>query len=222
MNAYSAIKPLLFQLPAETVHNTATTLLETVQDTPAERALASFYQVEDERLSVDAFGQTFPNPVGVAAGFDKNGEIAAVLASLGFGSVEVGAVTAEAQPGNPRPRLFRLPEDEALVNRMGFNNEGADRISERLARKRLPDVPVGVNIGKSKVTPLAEAAGDYEYTYERVADHGDFFVVNVSSPNTPGLRKLQARDALEGILGRLLDALPSAPGTPFLQRTLGV
>ncbi|MUW13966.1 quinone-dependent dihydroorotate dehydrogenase [Halorubrum sp. CBA1125] len=206
MGAYDLLKPALFRLPPETAHRLTHRLLEATQETPVARALRDRYAVDDPRLTVDAFGNAFPNPVGVAAGFDKNAEIPRALAALGFGHVEVGGVTAERQPGNPRPRLFRLREDRALINRMGFNNEGADRVGDRLDRKPLPDVPVGVNIGKSKSTPLAEAPDDYRYTYERVAEAGDYFVVNVSSPNTPGLRELQNREALESILGALADA----------------
>ncbi|MDX1745044.1 MAG: quinone-dependent dihydroorotate dehydrogenase, partial [Halobacteriales archaeon] len=147
----------------------------------------------------------FPNPVGVAAGFDKNGRVYHALESLGFGHVEIGGVTAEPQPGNPRPRMFRLRGDRAIVNRMGFNNEGADRVAARLSRRGRPGIPLGINIGKSKATPLAEAARDYAYTYTRVAPYGDFFVVNVSSPNTPGLRSLQDRGPLTEILGALQD-----------------
>jgi dihydroorotate dehydrogenase len=202
---YEAAKPLLFSLPAETAHESSLRLLGAIQDTPVERLLADRYTVTDERLRVEAFGQPFPNPVGVAAGFDKNASVPSVLSAFGFGHVEVGGVTAEAQPGNSRPRLFRLPEDRALVNRMGFNNEGADVVGERLSAVDCP-VPLGVNIGKSKSTPLEDAEADYLYTYERVADGGDYFVVNVSSPNTPGLRDLQQRDRLESILGTLRDA----------------
>ncbi|MFC7044278.1 quinone-dependent dihydroorotate dehydrogenase [Halobacteriaceae archaeon GCM10025711] len=206
MNWYALARPLLFRLPPETAHDAVTTMLRGVQATPALDLLQRAYTVEDERLSSRVFGLDFPNPVGVAAGLDKNAQIPRALAALGFGHVEVGGVTAEAQPGNPRPRLFRLPADDALVNRMGFNNEGADVVGDRLATQSLPDVPVGVNIGKSKTTPLAEAADDYLYTYERVAAHADFFVVNVSSPNTPGLRDLQDREPLERILRALVDA----------------
>ncbi|WP_280535982.1 quinone-dependent dihydroorotate dehydrogenase [Halopenitus sp. POP-27] len=206
MNVYDACKPALFALPAETAHRSIHRLLRTVQGTPVTDLLRRRYVVEDPRLRTAAFGCSFPNPVGVAAGFDKNAEIPRALAALGFGHVEVGGVTAEAQPGNPRPRMFRLREDSGLINRMGFNNQGADRVGRRLDDEPLPTVPVGINIGKSKSTPLAEAPGDYEYTYERVADAGDYFVVNVSSPNTPGLRSLQDRDALESILGTLTDA----------------
>ncbi|WP_433628520.1 quinone-dependent dihydroorotate dehydrogenase [Halomicrococcus sp. NG-SE-24] len=206
MNGYDAVKPLLFRLPAETAHGTVHALLRGVQGTPVERLLASRYRVADPRLEVEAFGQSFPNPVGVAAGFDKNAQIPSALASLGFGHVEVGGVTAEAQEGNPRPRMFRLREDDAIVNRMGFNNHGADRIGARMASQSLPEVPVGVNIGKSKSAPLESAEEDYLYTYERVAAHADYFVVNVSSPNTPGLRELQNRENLERILTTLQDA----------------
>jgi len=202
---YQAAKPLLFALPAETAHETVAELLRLAQGTPVEDLLARRYAVEDDRLAVDAFGLRFPNPVGVAAGFDKNARVPRALAALGFGHVEVGGVTAEAQPGNPRPRLFRLAEDRALINRMGFNNEGADAVGARLADLDLP-VPLGVNVGKSKSTPLGEAESDYRYTYERVADSADYVVVNVSSPNTPGLRSLQRRDRLESILGTLRDA----------------
>lgn len=206
MSPYRALKPLLFSLPPETVHGVVSAGLRAIQGTPMEDVLDGRYVVDDPRLRVDAFGLEFPNPVGIAAGFDKNAEIPRALAALGFGHVEVGGVTAKPQAGNSRPRLFRLAEDDALVNRMGFNNDGADRIGERLARTDLPDVPVGVNVGKSKSAAPEEAADDYAYTYERVADSGDYFVVNVSSPNTPGLRELQARDALERILLRLQDA----------------
>jgi dihydroorotate dehydrogenase len=202
---YEALKPLLFSFPAEFAHERSLDLLRLVQNTPVERALARRYVVDDDRLAVEAFDQRFPNPVGVAAGFDKNARVPGVLAAFGFGHVEVGGVTAEAQPGNPQPRLFRLPEDRALINRLGFNNEGADVVGDRLARATAP-VPVGVNLGKSKSTPLDEAEADYRYTYERVAEGGDYFVVNVSSPNTPGLRSLQRRDRLESILGELREA----------------
>lgn len=204
MRVYDALKPLLFRLPAESAHSAVHGLLDAVQGTPAERALDARYAVRDDRLHTTVFGLGFPNPVGVAAGFDKNAEIPRALTSLGFGHVEVGGVTAEPQDGNPCPRLFRLPEDGALVNRMGFNNHGADEIGDRLARART-DVPVGVNIGKSKSTPLDDAPADYLYSYER-CDTGDYFVVNVSSPNTPGLRDLQNREHLERILGTLRDA----------------
>ncbi|GAB7095869.1 quinone-dependent dihydroorotate dehydrogenase [Halolamina litorea] len=206
MDLYDAGKPVLFALPAETAHTLVSRGLEAVQGTPIEGALRDRYVVDDERLTTEAFGLRFPNPVGVAAGFDKNARLPNVLAALGFGHVEVGGITAEAQAGNPRPRMFRLRPDRALINRMGFNNEGADAVGARLDDTALPHVPVGVNLGKSKSTPLEEAPSDYRYTYERVGDAGDYFVINVSSPNTPGLRSLQNRDSLEAIVDELQDA----------------
>ena len=203
---YDLAKPLLFSLPPETAHGTVHRGLHAVQGTPVEVLLRDRLAVEDDRLTVEAFGQRFPAPVGVAAGFDKNARIAPVLSALGFGHVEVGGVTAERQAGNPRPRMFRLAEDRALVNRMGFNNDGADAVGPRVSEHAAAmDVPLGVNVGKSKSAPLDGAEADYLYTYERVAD-ADFFVVNVSSPNTPGLRSLQDRDRLAAILGTLNDA----------------
>ena len=150
---------------------------------------------------VQALGLTFPNVLGLAAGFDKNAVGIDGLAALGFGHVEIGTVTGEAQPGNPKPRLFRLPEDRAIVNRMGFNNDGAEVVAERLkARGRRPGPVLGVNIGKSKVVPEDEAVRDYEKSARLLAPYADYLVVNVSSPNTPGLRNLQAVEKLEPIL----------------------
>ena len=203
---YQTLKPLVFRLPPETAHDLVVSMLAAGQRDPVLGELKRRFAVDDPRLYTTAFDRHFPNPVGVAAGFDKNARIPRILGALGFGHVEVGGVTANAQPGNPTPRLFRLPEDHALVNRMGFNNQGADAVGDRLASMRAPDVPLGVNIGKSKDTPLEEAASDYLYTYERVANHADFFVVNVSSPNTPGLRDLQDREPLAEILSTLADA----------------
>ena len=203
---YDRLKPALFALPPETAHGLTHRLMRTVQDTPVQSALERTLTVRDSRLSTELWGLEFPTPVGVAAGFDKNAHVPRFLAALGFGHVEVGGVTAERQSGNRRPRMFRLPEAEAIVNRMGFNNEGADIVGDRLAREPGPPVPLGVNVGKSKSTPLSEAAADYRYTYDRVGDHADYTVVNVSSPNTPGLRSLQNRAALESILGELRDA----------------
>ena len=205
-DGYDLLKPALYSLPPETAHHATLRLLRATQQTPVESLLRRRYVVDDDRLTTSAFGLEFSNPVGVAAGFDKNARVPVGLAALGFGHVEVGGVTAEAQPGNPQPRVFRLPEDHALVNRLGFNNEGADAVGARLEAERLPDVPVGVNLGKSKSTPLNEAPADYRYTYDRVGDAVDYAVVNVSSPNTPGLRSLQDREALSAILAELRDA----------------
>ena len=205
MGSYDALKPLLFGLPPETAHGAVHALLGAVQDTPAERLLSARYGVADDRLRTTVWDLEFPNPVGVAAGFDKNAHAPRALAALGFGHVEVGGVTAEPQAGNPRPRLFRLIEDRALINRLGFNNDGAEVVGRRLRGVDVP-VPVGVNVGKSRTTPLPEAPEDYRYTYERVADGADYVVVNVSSPNTPGLRSLQDREPLERVLGALKEA----------------
>ncbi|MFB6085748.1 MAG: quinone-dependent dihydroorotate dehydrogenase [Halodesulfurarchaeum sp.] len=202
---YRSLRRLLFALPPETAHETVVTALRAGQWGPIRTALATYLQVEDPRLETSVFGIPFDNPVGVAAGFDKNARIPTMLGALGFGHVEIGAVTAEGQSGNPRPRLFRLPEDRAIINRMGFNNAGADAIADRLSTVE-PTVPIGANIGKTKTTPLEDAASDYLYTYERLAPHADFFVVNVSSPNTPGLRELQDREPLERILRTLVGA----------------
>ncbi|MFC6827225.1 quinone-dependent dihydroorotate dehydrogenase [Halopelagius fulvigenes] len=204
--AYAALKPVLFSLPPETAHGAVHGALRTVQHTPVEDALRRRLRVEDERLATDAFGLSFDNPVGVAAGFDKNAEVPVALSALGFGHVEVGGVTAERQPGNPRPRMFRLPEDGAIINRMGLNNEGADRVGERLASGPTPDVPVGVNVALSESTPSEEAPEDYRHTYEQVADGADYLAVNVSCPNSEGMRNLQNRDSMEAILEALVDA----------------
>jgi dihydroorotate dehydrogenase len=161
--------------------------------------------VSDDRLTTSAFGQQFPNPVGVAAGFDKNAEIPRALASLGFGFVEVGGVTARPQTGNSRPRLFRLPEDRALINRMGLNNHGAITVGKRLEQTNI-SVPVGINIAKTEDVSTEEAPADYRETYEQVATGGDFFVVNISCPNSQGFEELQNHDAMAAIIGELREA----------------
>ena len=204
MDVYAAARPLLFSLPAETAHRAVHQLLRTVQQTPLQRALAARYTVTDDRLHTEAFGQHFPNPVGVAAGFDKNAHLPPALQALGFGFVEVGGVTAQPQAGNNRPRLFRLREDEALVNRMGLNNDGADAVGDRLAALAA-DVPVGVNIAKSEHVSRERAPADYRETYEGVTA-ADFFVVNVSCPNSQGFEALQNRGAMADIFAELVDA----------------
>lgn len=183
-----------------------------MQGTPIEGLLARRYTVRDPRLSVQAFGIEFDNPVGVAAGLDKNAKAPNALAALGFGHIEVGAVTAHPQEGNPQPRLFRLPGDRAIINRMGFNNEGASAVGQRLRALSDHRAPIGINLGKSKIVPESEAPEDYRTSYEAVADVGDYFVLNVSSPNTPGLRNLQEREALE----RIITTLREEEATPLL------
>lgn len=205
MSVYRLLRPLLFSLPAETAHRLSHRAGSFAADTPVETLLKRRYQLEDERLHVEAFDCEFPNPVGIAAGFDKNAQIPGLLASLGFGHVEIGGVTARPQQGNPRPRMFRLPDDDAIINRMGFNNDGADRVAARLKESGPVTVPLGINIGQSKGVPAAYAPSDYRYTYDRLGPYGDFFVVNVSSPNTPGLRELQASDHLDRIVTELQD-----------------
>jgi dihydroorotate dehydrogenase len=165
----------------------------------------------DPALRVRAMGLEFPSPLGLAAGFDKEAAHVDALAALGFGFVEIGTITAEPQAGNPRPRLFRLPADAALVNRMGFNNAGAVAAAARLARRRDPGVVVGVNIGKTKVAE--DAVADYRRSATLLAPHADYLVINVSSPNTPGLRDLQAVEQLEPIVAAVREA---APGVPLL------
>ena len=188
--------PLLRTLDPETAHALA---LNALKVAPLWRAAA-----DDEKLGVHAFGLTFPNPVGLAAGFDKNAEVADALFRLGFGFVEVGGVTPLPQPGNPRPRLFRLDADEAVINRLGLNSEGADAVVARLkARGDAPGI-LGINIGANKDT--VDRAADYVSCIEALAPHVGFLTVNVSSPNTPGLRNLQQASALDDLLGRVVDA----------------
>ena len=166
----------------------------------------------DERLTQSLWGLSFPNPVGLAAGFDKDGVASNVWPAFGFGFAELGTVTAHAQPGNPQPRLFRLPQDKAAINRMGFNNQGADQMQQRLnasqqrqaaSSRLLPQIPIGINLGKSKLTPLEQSAEDYSYSFKLLQNCGDYVVVNVSSPNTPGLRSLQSVEQLKPILSAL-------------------
>ena len=173
----------------------------------ARSMFSSQYVVKDSRLQQQVFGLDFENPVGLAAGFDKNARWIPQLASLGFGHVEVGTITGQQQSGNPKPRLFRLPADKALLNRMGFNNDGSQLAAERLEalekKGRPENCCLGINIGKTKVVPLEEAAADYLLSFERLYPFADYFTINVSSPNTPGLRKLQDREPLEKLIGEI-------------------
>jgi dihydroorotate dehydrogenase len=215
------VRPLLFLQESERIHNrTLRALGIASRIAPARALLRSLYGAEE--LPVNAFGLSFPNPVGLAAGMDKQAEAVPVWECLGFGFCELGGVTCHAQPGNEKPRMFRAIADEALINRMGFNNPGAEAFGRALAewkeRGLWPGHPVGVNLGKSKVTPLEKATEDYLASYRRLRDLADFFVVNVSSPNTPNLRKLQDRDALDAILAALQEAQrePGASPRPIL------
>jgi dihydroorotate dehydrogenase len=193
------IRPLLYRFDAERVHHAVFAGLELVQAVPgAVRAVRALLAPRDPRLVTRALGMTLPSPVGLAAGFDKDARGFEILGALGFGFVEVGTVTGQPQPGNPRPRLFRLPRDRALVNRMGFNSRGAEAAAARLAGRR--STLVGVNIGKTRVVPVERAVEDHVHSAGLLAPHADYLVVNVSSPNTPGLRDLQAVSALEPLL----------------------
>ena len=202
------VRPVMFALDAEAAHHLAMSTLSTAARSrfllSVVRQLAGIPRNSDPKLARTVFGVRFPNPIGLAAGFDKNGVALAAWEALGFGFVETGTITAHAQPGNPLPRLFRVPEQHALINRLGFNNDGADAVAERFARLKArgnwPGIPVGINIGKSKVTPLERATEDYVDCLGKLHAFGDYFVLNVSSPNTPGLRALQGRDELDGLL----------------------
>jgi len=201
-------------LPSEWVHHVALASL---------RLFMAFFgglarrllRVDDPRLAVDALGLHFAHPVGLAAGFDKNATAYEALAALGFGFVEVGTVTGQAQPGNPKPRLFRLPADRALINRMGFNNLGANAVAERLTQRR--SVPLGVNIGKTKLVSEQDAASDYVHSTRLLGPLADYLVVNVSSPNTPGLRNLQTVELLRPLLAAVKAELARiSPRRPLL------
>ncbi len=197
----SIVKPLLFNLDAERAHYFVFDNLRRAAHVPGVRALLrGLYDYQHPSLEREVFGLKFPNPVGLAAGFDKNAALTDELATLGFGFVEIGTVTPRPQPGNPAPRLFRLPQDEALINRMGFNNDGAAAVAQRLAWRQNRRLIIGGNIGKNKDTPNEHAAADYVAGFEALAEVVDYFVVNVSSPNTPGLRELQEKKPLINIL----------------------
>ncbi|WP_414566691.1 MULTISPECIES: quinone-dependent dihydroorotate dehydrogenase [unclassified Anabaena] len=208
----AAIRPLLFNLvktDPEWLHQQTIHSLSWLSQTRnsssgwVNQRLQKSLCLDDSRLEQNLFGLHFPNPLGLAAGFDKDGVAAGIWSSLGFGFAEMGTVTFVAQPGNPRPRLFRLPLDQAALNRMGFNNSGAAAMAARLAEDKQKlgwSIPIGINLGKSKVTPLAAAAEDYLHSFRLLKELGDYFVVNVSSPNTPGLRSLQDAAMLSTIL----------------------
>jgi len=202
------VRPVLFRAgDAEAMHARVLAGLAWLSRHPALtrglRAACALGMPGEPGLEREVFGLRFPTPIGLAAGFDKNAIAIPALAALGFGFVEVGTITRLAQPGNPRPRLFRLPAEEALINRMGFNNEGAEAVAARLARLPQAPIPVGISIGKSKVAPLEEAAADYLAALDQLYPYGDYFAVNVSSPNTPELRALQERGRLDTLLAAL-------------------
>ena len=201
------IRPLLFGFSAndpEKIHEMVLALLRWVGEREKLAGLVErFSTLKDPGLEQEVFGLKFQNPIGLAAGFDKNAVALQGLQALGFGFIEAGTVTRYQQGGNPRPRIFRFPGDEALINRMGFNNDGADEIMTRLRDAKRLTVPLGISLGKSKITPLEEAVEDYLYSLQNLYPYADYFVVNISSPNTPGLRKLQERKYLDNLLSVL-------------------
>ncbi|WP_426058866.1 quinone-dependent dihydroorotate dehydrogenase [Hymenobacter sp. B1770] len=214
----SLVKPALFTLDAERAHHFVFDNLRRAARVPGAKAmLRGLYDFQHPSLEREVFGLKFPNPVGLAAGFDKNAALTDELATLGFGFVEIGTVTPRPQSGNPQPRLFRLPQDEALVNRMGFNNDGAAVVAARLARRQNRQLLIGGNIGKNKDTPNERAAEDYVACFEALAEVVDYFVVNVSSPNTPNLRQLQEKKPLIDLLQQVQEVnLSRATPRPLL------
>lgn len=204
---YRLIKPIFFQFDPEEVHHFVVKRLKWFHDyfPMGKTILRSSFDIHLKGLEREVFGIKFKNPVGLAAGFDKNGEYVEALSNLGFGFIEVGTVTPLPQPGNDKPRMFRLQEDEAIINRMGFNNKGVDVMAERLRllKQKEPNIVVGGNIGKNKNTPNEDAVSDYIKCFDRLFDVVDYFVVNVSSPNTQGLRALQEKEPLKALLNTL-------------------
>ena len=205
------LKPLFFLLSPESAHHFVTGMLINLLKIPGMKAFfRAQYVVKDPLLEREVFGLRFPNPVGLAAGFDKNATLYRSFEHLGFGFIEVGTVTPKGQPGNPQPRMFRLPADEGLINRMGFNNHGVVTAVEQL-KDRKGKLIIGGNIGKNKVTPNEEATKDYEICFESLFPYVDYFVVNVSSPNTPNLRDLQDKEPLTALLNGLQELNRSRP-----------
>ena len=196
------IRPILFWFDPEKVHYFTFSFLKIISKIPGVPSLFRFlYEVNDKRLETEVFGLKFRNPVGLAAGLDKNAELYKELFNLGFGFIEIGTITPKAQAGNPKKRLFRLIQDSAIINRMGFNNEGVQEVIVRLKKNK--NVLIGGNIGKNKLTPNEEAVLDYEICFDALYDYVQYFVVNVSSPNTPNLRELQEKEPLKKLLMEL-------------------
>ncbi len=208
---YQLAKSFLFSMSAEKAHHFTTGALKSAFKVPFVKSIfKSIYGLDDPTLKQELFGLTFPNPIGLAAGFDKNADYIHEFAAMGFGFIEIGTVTPLAQPGNPQPRLFRLKEDQALINRMGFNNNGMDAAFANLQSKP-KGVIIGGNISKNKATPNEDATSDYLKCYETLYPVVDYFVVNVSSPNTPGLRELQEKEPLQQLLVSLQEANKNKP-----------
>lgn len=202
----SLIRPLLFLLNPETIHRLLVAFLRCVFRIPGILSLVrSIYHIKDEALQTEFLGMTFSNPVGLAAGFDKNAEVYREFHGFGFSFIEIGTVTPKGQKGNPRPRSFRIPRDKGLINRMGFNNHGAEAAAVKLSAKRPKGLILGGNLGKNTQTPNETAVNDYEAVFRAIYQGVDYFVVNVSCPNITDLHKLQDQDSLELILGRILE-----------------
>ncbi len=203
---YKLFKQLAFLLDAEKAHHLTTRLFAIATSIPIVSSLFTApYKYESDKLHRSVFGLDFKNPVGLAAGFDKDGKYYESMSHLGFGFIEIGTVTPRPQKGNPKPRLFRLTKDESLINRMGFNNDGVDAMVERLKNRPKSDIIIGGNIGKNKTTPNDKAHEDYLICFDKLYKYVDYFVVNVSSPNTPGLRELQEKEPLTRLLSLLMD-----------------
>ncbi|MBD3581546.1 quinone-dependent dihydroorotate dehydrogenase [Flavobacterium selenitireducens] len=198
----SILRPLLFRLDAEEAHHFTFSMVKNLSKIPGCTSIfKALYNLEDKRLETEVFGIKFKNPVGLAAGFDKDAKLFNEFSNFGFGFIEIGTLTPKPQDGNPKKRLFRLKQDSAIINRMGFNNGGVAAAVERLKKNK--GVLIGGNIGKNKMTPNEDAGVDYEICFDALFDHVDYFVVNVSSPNTPNLRALQDKEPLTALLGSL-------------------
>lgn len=207
------LRPIFFLFDPEKIHHVVFSLIKFTQAIPGIGYITKrIFYVDDAKLKRNVFGIEFPNPVGLAAGFDKNALLYKELSNFGFGFIEIGTITPLGQEGNPKPRMFRLPADQGLINRMGFNNEGLEAAIERLKSKP-KQLIVGGNIGKNKITPNEEAISDYEKCFEGLFPYVDYFVVNVSSPNTPNLRALQEKEPLKALLNHL-QALNRKKSTP--------
>lgn len=219
-NFYRAVvKSWFFRMDPEHAHEVGVRMMSWLAAAPLRRPLERWHALAARHYRpIQLFGLEFPNAIGLAAGFDKNAEAWPAAAAMGFGHVEIGTVTALAQPGNPQPRVFRFPAQEAVINRMGFNNAGAAAVAARLARQPARgrrSIPLGINLGKSKVVEIERAAEDYLASFRQLAPHADYLVLNVSSPNTPNLRQLQDEDRLRELLGAITAAnrtLAQAPG----------
>lgn len=211
------LRPLFFNIDPEAIHHLALIALRTPFFSSS---LANYAKVNDPKLKVQLWGIDFPNPIGLAAGFDKDAVALPAWEHLGFGYAEIGTITPRPQPGNPKPRIFRLPPDKGLINRMGFPNEGLDVIVRRLENLKKsghwPHIPIGINIGKQKTTPLEEAPKDYFECFQALRPYADYFAINISSPNTPGLRQLQQKDALNAIVRPIVEANLGSDSKPVV------